>query len=401
MFSQKTNALLLILICQVGAMALWFSASAALGDLVRDYALSSTQTALMSSLVAVGFVIGTLLSALTGLSDRIDPRRLFCLAASLGALANLGALFSDPSSYTILACRLITGIAMAGVYPVGMKMAASWAKADMGLLIGLMVAALVLGSALPHLFNALGGLDWTVTMITASLSAFGAALLILKTPLGPRYAKAAKFHPRDSLLAWQNKPLRFANLGYWGHMWELYAMWAWVGLFLQASFAQSQGQASEGLAPLMTFFVIASGALGNGLGGWLADRIGRTTVTMIALFTSGSCALIVGQFFGWSPWVLVPFCMVWGAMAAADSAQFSSCVLELSPPESLGTMVTLQTCAGFLLTLITIHAIPFWIDLVGWTWAFSPLAIGPFLGVWAMYCLRRHPDSKRLAHGAR
>jgi len=298
--------------------------------------------------------------------------------------------------------RIVTGIAMAGVYPVGMKLASTWAKGDMGLMVGILVGALTLGSATPHLFSAFGGFDWRIPVVIASGGALAAAALIGLAGVGPNRAPTPPFDPRAVLAAWRDVPLRLANIGYLGHMWELYAMWAWIGVFAHASFAMTL---TPGIAPtaakLTAFATIAAGAIGCVAAGFLADRIGRTTITIIAMAVSGSCAATIGVLFGGSAWLLVTVCIVWGISIVADSAQFSASVAELADRERVGTMLTLQTAMGFTLTLVTIHALPYWVDSMGWRYAFLPLSIGPAIGVYAMVRLRAHPRATLLAGGRR
>ena len=309
----------------------------------------------------------------------------------------------EPGSPLVYVARLITGICMAGIYPVGMKMAGSWAKGDLGLLVAILVGALTLGSAAPHLFNAFGGIDWRFTIMTTSAAGLFAALAINLVKIGPRQSATRAFSASQLALAFRDPALRLANFGYLGHMWELYAMWAWLGIFLASSFEiNSGGYDPDLLARYATFAVIGAGGLiGCLAGGLLSDRYGRTTLTMAAMAISGSCALVVGFLFGGPPLLLGIICLIWGITIIADSAQFSASITELSEPELIGTMLTVQTCAGFILTLITIHLMPLLVDTVGWSWAFAPLSIGPFLGVWAMARLRRHPDSVRMAAGQR
>jgi MFS family permease len=398
----KWATVALIAVCEVLAMGLWFSASAVIPSLHLEYHLTDQQVSLISSSVSAGFVVGTFTSAVLGLADRLDSRRFFMSAALVAAGANLMILAVDPVSIAVPALRFIVGACMAGIYPVGMKMVSTWARGDTGLLVGLLVGALTLGTASPYLIGAYGGIDWRFTLTVSSALAALSGALILLARLGPGALRPARFRASSALQAWKKKSLRLANLGYFGHMLELYAMWTWVGVFLMASFALCPGgEGAAFYAKLLTFAVIAAGGAGSLFGGLFADRLGRTTLTMGAMTLSGACAILAGLLFGGNPWLLAALVLVWGVSIVADSAQFSASIIELSDPELTGTMVTVQTCAGFLLTMFTIHAVPPLVEAFSWRYAFAFLTVGPLLGVWAMARLRAHPDALKLASGNR
>lgn len=398
----RTLSLGLVTAAVVAALSLWFSASAIVPALRAQAGLDGLTASLFSSAVQIGFVCGTVTSAILVLADRFDPRRLFAISAAVAASANLAILLVEPASPVVILCRFVTGACMAGIYPVGMKIMTTWAKAEMGLLVGLLVGAVTLGSAAPHLFNGLAGVDWQATLAISSVAAYAAAILVLFAGIGPNVGKTPPFRPHYALVAWRTRAIRYANLGYLGHMWELYAMWSWIGVFLFASFRLSMAEDDALVsASLATFGVVGAGAVGCVLAGLWADRAGRTAVTMACMAASGSCALIVGFLFGGDPVWLVAVCLLWGFTIVADSAQFSASTAELSERDLVGTMLTVQTGAGFLLTLATIHLMPPLVEWLGWRYAFAFLAIGPFLGILAMARLRALPEAVKLAGGKR
>ncbi|MDQ0000375.1 MULTISPECIES: MFS transporter [Pseudarthrobacter] len=394
----RTRSIRLILLCQVLTLAVWFASTAALPSIAVLEPISETQMALMTSVLQVGFVVGALLSAFLNVADRFDPRNLFAASAAVAAVTTAALLVVSPVGTEALILRALTGVALAGIYPVGMRMVASWATNDLGKLVGLLVGALTIGSALPHLFTIGAAWDWKLVYAASSIAALSAACLVKFVKLGPAFKRAQRFDPSTIKAAWLKRPVRLANLGYLGHMWELYAMWAWIGLFFRASL-DARGVEQPGLAPAATFLVIAAGALGALIGGRLADRFGRTAVTIYSMAISGACALTVGWLFGGPPLLILIVAMVWGVSIIADSAQFSACVVELSPPESVGTMLTIQICMGFALTLVTIQSMGFVVNHLGWGIGFSMLALGPLFGCLAMWLLRRDPASSLLAGG--
>jgi MFS family permease len=395
----KWRTLVLLSVAELLGMAVWFSASAVVPALTDIWSLSDGDKAWLTMSVQIGFVIGSLVSAIFNLADRWPSRWLFASSSLMAGVTTAFIAVVANSLGVALILRFFTGVFLAGVYPVGMKIMATWTKRDRGLGIGLLVGALVLGSASPHLINALGGVnDWRPVMYLAAASAgVGAVIGILFITEGPYQSSAPRFQWRQVGRILAEKDIALANLGYLGHMWELYAMWAWIPLFILISFEE------RGINPtwasLAAFAIIAVGGIGSFIAGPLADRFGRTLVTSVSLIISGTSALLIGFLFGGNPIALVTLALIWGFAVVADSAQFSAAVSELSPPKYVGTALTLQTSLGFLLTLFSIRLIPPLVDLIGWRFAFSSLAFGPLIGVWAMLALRRLPNADKLARG--
>jgi len=396
--------LALLAASELCGMAPWFSASAVAPTLSRLWRLDTVGAAWLTISVQLGFVAGALVSALLTLSDRWSARRLVAGCAWLAGLATVGVAWA-PGPGAGIALRMLTGAALAGVYPPGMKIVAGWYREGRGLAIGVLVGALTLGSALPHLVRwAVPAEHWRPVLVIAAAAAVVGGLLVLLVPHdGPFAAPAPPFSWRAAPRILADHAVSLANLGYLGHMWELYAMWTWLAAFVAASeLARTGGDPAAGGArapALVTFAVVGSGALGCWLGGKFGDRWGRTLITSVAMMLSGACALAAGLAFGRPLVVLVPLLLVWGVTVVADSAQFSAAVSELAPRELVGTALTLQTSLGFLLTCLTIYLLPWVAARVGWRWSMSLLALGPAGGVWAMLALRRRPEAAALAGG--
>jgi MFS family permease len=398
--AERWRALALIAAAELAGMSLWFSGSAVLPSLAAEWKLSGSEAAWMTLAVQLGFVAGTLVSAFGNLPDVFSARRLFAASAFLGASANASfALFAHGPA-TAIPLRFLTGFFLAGVYPPGMKIMASWFRRGRGLALGVLVGSLTLGKAFPYLVNAVGSSNWRVNVLAVSLLAVGGGLIVLLfVGDGPHAAPTAPFDAGQIAKVFHNRGVRLADFGYFGHMWELYAMWTWIPVFLRASFS-ARGE-PRALAEAASFLVIGSGAAGCVLGGLLADRVGRTTVTSLAMAVSGACCIAIGFLFQANPLALLALATVWGAAVVADSAQFSACVTELGDPRYMGTALTIQTCLGFLLTMGSIEVVPRIASAVGWRWAFAVLAPGPALGVLAMLRLRGLPEAVQIAHGRR
>jgi MFS family permease len=381
------------------AMTTWFSATAVVPQLQQDWSLSTTAGASLTLAVQLGFVAGALASAVGNLADLVPPTRLLLLGALGAAACNAGLLLAD-SAAQALPLRFLTGAFLAGVYPPALKQMATWFRVGRGTALGLMVGALTLGSALPHLVNGLGGAQWQAVIATTSvLTVIGGIIAATRVPDGPFPFPAARFDPRQIRLVVTDRGTRLASLGYFGHMWELYAMWAWFAVFVTDVLADRRVTEATTLGALLTFIVIGAGALGCWGGGVLGDRWGRTRSTILAMALSGSCAVLVGLLRTGPLWLLLAVSVLWGVTVVADSAQFSTIVTEVADQRYVGTALTLQLAAGFTLTGFTILLVPWALDALTWQWAFAVLAPGPFLGIVAMLRLQRSPQARLIAMG--
>ncbi|MCH8279986.1 MAG: MFS transporter [Chloroflexi bacterium] len=398
--SKQWFSLGFLALAELLGMTLWFSASAVIPSLTTDWQLSSANAAWLTNAVQIGFVAGTFLSAFLNLPDIVNSRRLFAISALLGAGSNAAFAFFAQGLAIGIPLRFLTGVFLAGVYPPGMKIAATWSLRYRGFAVGLLVGALTVGSASPHLIRSLTTFPWQqVVLLSSVLAIIGGAIVLVLVRDGPFAAAPAKFDPRVVVRCFTQRGLRLANFGYLGHMWELYAMWTWVPVFLITALELRGHSAS--LAGVIAFSVIAVGGVGSVLAGVLADRFGRTTITTVAMVGSGTMALLAAVLFDAPLVILVPVLLVWGLTVVADSAQFSAAVTELSPPEYVGTVLAMQTGMGFLLTLFSIQLVPLFVAAQGWPLAFVTLALGPAFGIWAMLRLRSLPEAASLAGGRR
>lgn len=396
----------LIAFAEVLTLSLWFSASVVYSPLQHLWHLNSFEVALLTSSVQLGFVLGAFLSSFIGIADRFNPRKIFVISAIVGAGANGLFVLSTFWQQGIL-LRILTGIAMVGVYPIAVKLIVQWSPKHRGLAIGVLIASLTLGSALPHLILFFGfSVSWQYVVLASSVLALvGAAIIGFVLP--DRVNEASQIPSKISLNSFKkvlsNKEAMLANYGYFGHMWELYGMWTWFPVFIYSSYVAS-GHPTGALAKaaIVSFVVIGiAGATGAIVAGYLADKVGRTIIASVSMAISGICCLVIGLSYESSSWIVISLAIVWGVSIIADSAQFSAAVSELSEPKYLGTAITFQTAIGFFITIISINLIAVAKGPMGWQWVFTLLSIGPFIGVYAMLRLRSMDGSLKMANGRR
>jgi MFS family permease len=388
---------ILAVACFLG-MTCWFSASAVLPQLRVEWRLHPTAASFLTIAVQLGFVAGALLSAMFNVPDLVPPRRLMLYGCIIAAGAN-GLILLLPDSGGAIPLRFLTGAALAYVYPPSLKAIATWFRSGRGMALGVMVGALTLGSALPHLLNGLGGVEWrSVLLVTSVLTLLGGLLAELVARDGPFPFPRSVFDPKQIGKAFTNQGVRLACLGYFGHMWELYAMWTWFAAFYADSLRTAGVSEPARSAALATFFVIGAGSIGCWLAGRMGDRWGRTRTTALSMVISGCCALAIGAP-GLPLAAVLAIGVFWGFWVVADSAQFSTIVTEVADQGYVGTAVTLQLAIGFTLTILTIWLVPALRDAAGWHAALAMLAAGPILGTAAMLRLKRSPAAAKIAGG--
>jgi len=395
---RRWHALVWLALTTLLGMSTWFSGTAVVQPLREAWGLSSAQAAWLTIAVQLGFVAGALAAAVTNLLDRVSARGV--LVVSLLAAAAVNAGFGAARGAALgLPLRFLTGVCLAGVYPTGLKLMATWFREDRGRALGIMVGALTLGSAAPHLVRGLGGLAWRDVVAASSLLTLAGALLGLAAVReGPYPFPRARFDPSQAGRVLRDRGVRLACIGYFGHMWELYAMWGWIAVFLADTFAR-HGHADPAGAALWAFAVIAAGFAGSWWAGAYSDRVGRTSSAALAMMVSGACALMIAYASAGPVWLVLAIALVWGASVVADSAQFSTMVTELAEPAYVGTALTLQLAIGFTLTVATLWWVPLLRERGGWIAAFGLLVPGPVIGIAAMLRLKSLPEARRLAGG--
>lgn len=395
---ERWHILTFLAAALVLAMSTWFSASAVIPQLRDTWALTPNTAAWLTIAVQLGFVAGAVISSLFNISDVIAPRHVI-MGGAIGAAIVNGLLLLANGPQAGIPLRFATGFFLAGVYPPAFKLISTWYKEKRGLALGILAAAIVVGNGIPHLINGLGGLDWQIVISVTSIQALIGGLIaefIIRE--GPFPFPTAVFNPRQIGLALTNRGVRLATLGYVGHMWELFAMYAWILVFFIELFSV-HNVGTDSLAAYATFIIFASGGIGSWIGGIMADRWGRTNTTILMMAVSGTCAILVGLLLNSNLYLTLLIAFIWGITVVGDSAQFSTMVTETADQSYVGTALTIQLASGFAITVITIWLIPILQELVSWRWAFAFLVPGPLIGILAMLRLKSLPEAAKLAGG--
>ncbi len=372
----------LIVIAQFLCTSLWFAGNAVMPELMVHFNLGQEALGHLTTLVQLGFITGTLTFALLTITDRYSPSRVFFISALLGAFFNLGTILDGNTWFSLMIFRFLTGFFLAGIYPVGMKIAADYFNTNLSRSLGFLVGALVIGTALPHLLKSLSfDLHWrTVLILTSLLATIGGGLIILFVKNGPYRQKSQKPDFTAFLKVFQNKDFRSAAFGYFGHMWELYAFWTFVPVILGNYLIQHQEvlfNSSE-----LSFWIIGLGGLSCVVAGYLSTHLGTKSVAFYSLLLSGICCLISPFILNSvSPQFLTLFLILWGLVVVSDSPMFSSLVARNASPETKGTALTIVNCIGFSITIASIQLLTFLQTVVPFNYLYLILVIGPFFGL--------------------
>lgn len=391
---RRVQTLLIICVCIVLSMSTWFSTAAVVPQLRVVWQISDSMASWLTITVQLGFVLGALVMAITGLADRYPPPVLMAISATGAAFTNLCLLWAGGAEGAI-GLRFLTGIFMAGIYPPSLKLVASWYLKGRGLALGVTIGALTLGSALPHLINASTEMQWQYIIVATSVATLlGGVGIAFLVRMGPYPFSSSDFRIGSLRTALLNRKYVLITAGYLGHMWELYAAWSWMLILVRARLEQHAERPQ--LAALITFLIIAAGAPACIMAGYLADKFGAIPTTILFMAISGTAAVLVGFSFYLPLWGFLIVALLWGASVIGDSAQFSALVTTTVDRSMVGSALTVQLGLGFMLTSITIWLIPWMAAKIGWQWAPLCLVPGPVAGVAAMVMLRRLPGKNHV-----
>jgi MFS family permease len=383
---EPKRILPVIIFSQFTGTSLWFAGNAIIGDLQSAMNVDINDVGIVTSAVQLGFISGTLIFAFFALSDRYSPRKIYLASSILGAVSNLLILFIANDLFSLLVLRFITGFFLTGIYPIGMKIASGWYKKGLGNAIGLLVGALVLGTAIPHFIKSIGGsLQWEqVIYMVSGICVIGGVLIYIFVPDGPYIAAGTKFNPNAIQSLFKTRKFKSAAFGYFGHMWELYTLWTFVPIIL---IFYNNEHATELNIFIWTFAVIAAGSIGCIVGGWISKKVGSAYVAYSQLLLSGICCLVSPIFFGTSTLVFISFLIFWGIVVAGDSPQFSAIIALSAPKELVGSALTIVNSIGFAITIISLWAIYQISGLVLAPYFLMFLSLGPLFGLVSMRSL--------------
>ena len=372
-----------IVFSQFAVTSLWFAGNAIIGDLQTAMNVSIDDTGIVTSAIQLGFITGTLFFALLSISDRYSPRKIFFFCSALGSISNLLIYLIAYNLFSLLILRFITGFLLTGIYPIGMKIAAGYYKKGLGNAIGLLVGALVLGTAFPHLIKSLGGsLPWEqVIFVISAFSLVGGIGMYLFVADGPYISSGTKFNPKAIITIFRYKELRSSALGYFGHMWELYTFWAFIPLILLYYLKLNPIELN---ISIWSFIIIASGSIGCIIGGMISKKTGSVKIAFTQLALSGICCLISPLMFYTSAPVFLTFLVFWGIVVVGDSPQYSAIIALSAPKELVGSGLTLVNSIGFAITILSLWFVYQFLGVIEISYALMILALGPIFGLISM-----------------